>query len=72
MSQPIEPGTVLNGYCGGFFGRDSYGEKRCVDSGYDGGVPWAVFRELDGYGDWRMIHGDAVSQAVAESEAPLG
>lgn len=61
MSHPIEPGTVINGYQDGMFGRDSYGEKVCVDSGYDGGVPWAVFRETGGWEDWRVIYGDDVA-----------
>jgi hypothetical protein len=66
VSHPIEPGTIVTGFCGGLFGRDSYGEKRCVDSGYDGGVPWAVFLELDGYGDWRVLHGDEIAYALEE------
>lgn len=68
MSHPIEPGTVFTGFCGGVFGRDSYGEKRCVDSGYDAGVAWAVFRELDGHGDWRVLHGVDVTEL--ESDPP--
>ena len=40
----IEIGTLLNGYCNGFFGRDSYGEKRIEGSGVD----WVVVREEDG------------------------
>lgn len=68
MSNPIEPGTVITGFYGGVFGRDSYGDKRCVDSGYDAGVPWAVFRELDGYGDWRVLHGDDVTEIESDSE----
>jgi hypothetical protein len=40
----IEIGTLLNGYCNGFFGRDSYGEKRVEGSGVD----WVVVREENG------------------------
>jgi hypothetical protein len=40
----VEIGTVLNGYCNGYFGRDSYGEKRVEGSGVD----WVVVREDDG------------------------
>lgn len=41
---PIEIGTLLTGYCNGFFGRYSYGEKRVEGSGVD----WVVVREGDG------------------------
>lgn len=68
MSHPIEPGTIITGYCGGVFGRDSYGEKLCIDSGYDGGVPWAVFRERDGYGDWSVLHGRDVTELKSDPE----
>lgn len=40
----VEIGTLLNGYCNGFFGRDSYGEKRVEGVGAD----WVVVREDDG------------------------
>jgi len=37
-------GTVLYGYCDGFFGRDSYEPKRIEGIGAD----WVVVREEDG------------------------
>lgn len=37
----IQIGTVLYGYCGGYFGRDSYDEKRVEGIGVD----WVVARE---------------------------
>ena len=37
-------GDKLYGYCGGFFGRDSYGEKTVEAVGRD----WVVVREDDG------------------------
>lgn len=37
----IEPGDILFGYCGGFFGRDAYGDKIVVAMGRD----WIVCRE---------------------------
>ena len=40
----IRVGDVLYGYCGGRFGRDSYGEKRVEAIGAD----WVVVREEDG------------------------
>lgn len=40
----LRVGGILYGYCGGFFGRDSYGEKRIEAIGAD----WVVVREEDG------------------------
>lgn len=37
-------GMVLKGYCYGYFGRDSYGDKRVEAVGAD----WIVVREDDG------------------------
>lgn len=39
-----EIGTPLYGYCNGYFGDDSYGEKRVEGSGVD----WVAVREDDG------------------------
>lgn len=41
-------GTVLYGYCDGFFGRDSYSEKRIEAIGAD----WVVVRSMF-YGKYR-------------------
>jgi len=40
----VEIGILLDGYCNGFFGSDSYGEKRIEGVGAD----WVVVREEDG------------------------
>jgi hypothetical protein len=37
-------GTKLKGFCGGFFGRDSYDDKRVEAVGVD----WVVVRTEDG------------------------
>lgn len=37
----IYVGTILDGYCNGYFGRDSYGEKKIEAVGAD----WIVVRE---------------------------
>ena len=37
-------GAVLEGYCGGAFGRDSYDDKRMEAIGAD----WVVVRYVDG------------------------
>ena len=39
----LRVGQVLKGFCGGFFGRDSYGAKRIEAIGHD----WIVVREGD-------------------------
>lgn len=39
----IRVGTILYGYCGGYFGRDSYNDKRVEAVGAD----WVVAREED-------------------------
>lgn len=36
----IRVGELLNGYCNGYFGRDSYEDKRIEAVGYD----WVVAR----------------------------
>lgn len=37
-------GVMLYGFCGGFFGRDSYQDKRVEAFGYD----WIVARDEEG------------------------
>ena len=44
---PLRIGTLLYGYCGGAFGRDSYSNKRVEGIGAD----WVVARELEGHED---------------------
>lgn len=38
----VRVGTVVYGYCNGFFGRDSYNDKRVEAVGAD----WVVARDL--------------------------
>lgn len=53
----IRVGTKLYGFCGGFFGRDDYNDKRVEAIGTDwvvvryenGGVGFASFADDDGY-----------------------
>jgi hypothetical protein len=40
VSKRIAVGTLLRGFCGGYFGRDSYGTKRVEAVGAD----WVVAR----------------------------
>ena len=39
--EPLRVGAMLRGYCGGYFGRDSYSDKRVEAVGFD----WVVARE---------------------------
>jgi hypothetical protein len=51
-------GTVLHGFCGGYFGRDHYNCCRVEAVGID----WVVIRDLEGqglaFGAGRDIHGN--------------
>ena len=49
---PLRTGDVLYGFCGGCFGRDSYGNKRVEAIGTD----WVIAR--DGDGDVAFYGGD--------------
>ena len=40
----LQVGQILYGYCGGFFGRDSFEDKRIEAIGYD----WVVVRDVSG------------------------
>lgn len=44
MSAQLVIGVVFKGFCNGFFGRDSYQEKRVEAFGYD----WIVARDSNG------------------------
>lgn len=43
LSPPLRVGDLLEGYCDGWFGRDSYGDKRVEAVGAD----WVVVREIE-------------------------
>jgi hypothetical protein len=47
---PLRVGDVLYGFCGGYFGRDSYNDKRVEAVGAD----WVVARE-DRYRDSGVV-----------------
>lgn len=44
MLTPLRVGDILYGFCGGFFGRDSYDDKRIEAVGSD----WVVARQENG------------------------
>ena len=48
MSALPRVGLLLKGYCNGYFGRDSYGDKRIEAIGAD----WVVVRVDDGEPDF--------------------
>lgn len=41
----LQIGDILTGFCEGFFGRDSYGQKIVVAVGRD----WVVVKEAQGF-----------------------
>lgn len=45
MNRTMTIGTVLYGFCNGYFGRDSYGEKTVVACGQSNDDLWVVARE---------------------------
>jgi hypothetical protein len=51
----IRIGTVLYGFCGGYFARDLYGDKRVEAVGAD----WIVVREIDS-GKVDFAYGDGI------------
>ena len=60
-------GTLLYGYCGGHFGRDSYETKRVEALGAD----WIVCR--DQYGQIHFASGENVLERLEEyTRKPVG
>ena len=57
-------GQVLYGYCGGYFGRDSYGNKRIEGVGID----WIVCRDSSGEVDF--AYGDDIHTALKRYTQP--
>jgi len=58
MSPEVRVGSVLYGYCGGAFGRDSYRNKRVEAIGAD----WLVCRTDDG----QVIFADYAPEDLTE------
>jgi len=57
-------GQMLYGYCGGYFGRDSYGDKRIEGFGID----WIVCR--DSQGGIHFAEGNDVHTALERYTQP--
>lgn len=61
----IEPGDTLYGFCGGHFGRDSYGDKIVVAVGRD----WVVVRGADnGAPDFAAIAPELLTDYLTEQD----
>jgi hypothetical protein len=58
-------GRVLHGYCNGYFGRDSYDDKRIEAEGYD----WLVVRDSAGRPDFADFKDSTDKQAHIEEWA---
>jgi hypothetical protein len=50
LAGPIRVGEIFHGFCGGYFGRDSYGCRRVEAVGVD----WIVCRIETGYDEGRL------------------
>lgn len=69
MGKCVEVGDVLHGYCGGWFGRDSYDCSRVEAVGPD----WLVARIRDGFkddGGVRCADGAGIRERLAEYVDP--
>jgi hypothetical protein len=67
----IPIGTILYGYCGGYFGRDSYEAKRVEAIGVD----WIVVRNRDGdtrFANDRDIDGSVHTELAQYTEPREG
>lgn len=62
MTTPLRVGDMLYGFCGGFFGRDSYDDKRIEGIGSD----WVVARESSGNAVFGRIHSDRTGNSIDE------
>lgn len=61
----LRVGVVLDGFCGGCFGRDSYDQKRVEAIGAD----WVVAREL---GSGQVVFHEGDPQELVEFAVPTG
>lgn len=55
-------GMVLEGYCGGYFDRESHGDKRVEAIGAD----WVVARRMDADADPEFASGPDIHKRLAE------
>lgn len=65
MAKRVEVGDILHGYCGGWFGRDSYGCSRVEAVGSD----WLISRVRDDFkddGDARAALGADIRERLSE------
>ena len=59
---PLRIGETLYGFCGGFFGRDSYEDKRIEAIGFD----WVVCRDDKGYVHMASDSNNDISSSLRE------
>lgn len=62
----IAVGSILYGFCGGLFGRDSYANKRVEAFGID----WIVAREMDSGAAPVFASGDGILQKLEDDTHP--
>lgn len=61
----VTSGTVLYGFCAGYFGRDGYGPHTCIGTLEHAGRTVAVFQEPEGH--LKALAGDELDRAAEES-----
>jgi hypothetical protein len=64
----VRIGTLLYGYCGGRFGRDSYDRKRVEALGVD----WVVARNEDGFPLFADCRPEELEKYSTDESAKLG
>lgn len=62
----LQVGQVLHGYCGGYFGRDSYECRRVEAVGFD----WVVCRRVERPGVPEFADGIGIHEALQEYQKP--
>lgn len=70
MTRRVEQGTIVYGFAHGHFGRDSYGDKVCIQTGFYGGYRWALFHEQGSYsgGAFHTLYGRDLEDLEADDE----
>lgn len=63
----INVGDTLYGFCSGYFGRDSYGQKRVVARGNERGHNWMVVWD-EWSGGLLFAKGFSIQEAVSWKE----
>lgn len=64
MNAPLRVGDVLYGFCGGYFGSDSYSDKRVEVIGAD----YVVARNTAGQPEFALVNPDHLTEYKENNE----